>query len=132
MQYYLFGLSSLSRHKVSLYNLVPDLQNRVKIEANCEKGKSQSTSLPTEKNMLVMDVKQQPVKQESVVKPIEAKPADIKTMPWNIKKQSSEPGISHGTDLQRTNNTTLMKKEWPLKNQQVVLFFIPIHPLCLS
>ncbi|GLT88067.1 hypothetical protein SLE2022_061090 [Rubroshorea leprosula] len=95
-----------------------NLQNSVKIEANCGKGKSQSTSLPIEKNMLVMDVKQQPVKQESVFKPIEAKSSDIKTMPWNIKKQSSEPGIIHGIDLQRTNNTTLMRKEWLLKNQQ--------------
>ncbi|GLT27999.1 hypothetical protein SLA2020_029600 [Shorea laevis] len=59
-----------------------NLQNSMKIEANC------------------------------------AKPSDIKTMPWNIKKQSSEPGIGHGTDLQRTNNTILMKKEWPLKNRQ--------------
>lgn len=70
------------------------------------------------RNMLGMDGKQQLVKQVPVFKPIEARPSDIETLPQNSKKQT-EPMISQGTDLQGGQNTTLMKKEQPSKNQQV-------------
>ncbi|GKV45175.1 hypothetical protein SLEP1_g52286 [Rubroshorea leprosula] len=96
-----------------------NLENNMEIEMNIAARKCHRPKNFTKERMLGMDDKWQLVKQVPVFKPIEARPSDIETLPQNSKKES-EPMISQRTDLQGGQNTTLIKKEQPSKNQQEI------------